>query len=137
MTRNSHFPVFVDHYTAHGPMTEMFFYENAADVISSVVSGGHVTATGSAKGTHVDHFTPMEPRFSGEVAHGTTGMTRKEANEVVKRLLDRYESTLAKASPGQKYEDCWDIRRKQPSPEYAELYESVSSDLSDMGVRLV
>jgi methylamine---corrinoid protein Co-methyltransferase len=136
MSRNSHFPVFVDHYTAHGPMTEMFFYENAADVMASVVSGAHVTATGSAKGTQVDHFTPIEPRFSGEVAHGSAGMTRAEANEVVKRLLDRYESTLAQASPGQKYEECWDIHRKQPSAEYADLYESVCTDLAGMGVRL-
>jgi methylamine--corrinoid protein Co-methyltransferase len=137
MTRNSHFPVFVDHYTAHGPMTEMFFYENAADVIASVVSGGHVTATGSAKGTHIDHFTPMEPRFSGEVAHGSAGMTREEANEIVKRLLERYESTLAHASPGQTYEECWDTRRKEPNPEYVELYESVTRNLADLGVRVV
>jgi methylamine--corrinoid protein Co-methyltransferase len=136
MTRNSHLPVFVDHYAAHGPMTEMFFYENAADVISSVVSGGHVTATGSAKGTHVDHFTPMEPRFSGEVAHGSAGMTREEANRVVGRLLERYETTLRQASAGQTYEECWDIRRKQPNPEYVALYEAASKDLVDLGVRL-
>jgi len=136
MTRNSHLPVFVDHYAAHGPMTEMFFYENAADVISSVVSGGHITATGSAKGTHVDHFTPMEPRFSGEVAHGSAGMTREEANQVVGRLLARYENALAQASAGQTYEECWDIRRKQPNPEYVALYEAVSKDLVDLGVRL-
>ncbi len=137
MTRNSHFPVFVDHYTAHGPMTEMFFYENAADVMATVVSGGHVTATGSAKGTQVDHFTPSEPRFSGDVAHGAVGMTRKEANDVVRRLLDRYEGTLATASIGQKYEECWDIHRKQPSPEYVSLRESVSRELAEVGVRLV
>jgi hypothetical protein len=136
MTRNSHLPVFVDHYAAHGPMTEMFFYENAADVISSVVSGGHITATGSAKGTHVDHFTPTEPRFSGEVAHGSAGMTREEANQVVGRLLERYESTLVHASAGQTYEECWDIQRKQPKPEYAELYEKVTGELAGLGVRL-
>jgi methylamine---corrinoid protein Co-methyltransferase len=136
MTRNSHLPVFVDHYAAHGPMTELFFYENAADVISSVVSGGHITAAGSAKGTHIDHFTPMEPRFSAEVAHGSTGMTREEANQVVGRLLERYENTLAQASAGQTYAECWDIQRKQPKPEYVALYEAVSRDLVDLGVRL-
>jgi methylamine--corrinoid protein Co-methyltransferase len=136
MTRNSHLPVFVDHYAAHGPMTELFFYENAADVISSVASGGHVTATGSAKGTHVDHFTPTEPRFSAAVAHGSAGMTREEANQVVGRLLARYENTLAQAFPGQTYEECWDIQRKQPKPEYVALYEAVSKDLVDLGVRL-
>jgi hypothetical protein len=134
MTRNSHFPVFVDHYTAHGPMTELFFYENAADVMSSVVSGGHVTSTGSAKGTNIDHFTPFEPRFAGEVACGIAGMTRKDANQVVLRLLDRYEDALAGASPGLKYEECWDILRKQPNTEYAELYDAVSKDLAGLGV---
>jgi methylamine---corrinoid protein Co-methyltransferase len=134
MSRNSHFPVFVDHYTAHGPMTELFFYENAADVMSSVVSGAHVTSTGSAKGTHVDHFTPFEPRFAGEVAVGAAGMTRGEANEVVKRLLARYEGELAKASPGCTYAQCWDVQRKQPNAEYVELYGSVSKDLAAAGV---
>lgn len=137
MTRNSHLPVFVDHYAAHGPMTEMFFYENAADVIATVASGGHVTAAGSAKGTHVDHFTPLEPRFSGDVAHGAAGMTRREANDVVKRLLDRYEGTLAQASIGRKYEECWDTHRKQPSREYVDLRESVAKDLAGLGVRLM
>jgi methylamine--corrinoid protein Co-methyltransferase len=136
MTRNSHLPVFVDHYAAHGPMTELFFYENAADVVSSVVSGGHVTATGSAKGTHVDHFTPLEPRFSAAVTHGSAGMTREKTNQVVGRLLARYESTLVQASAGQTYEECWDIRRKQPKPEYAELYEKVTGELVGLGVRL-
>ena len=133
MARNSHFPVFVDHYTTAGPMTEMFFYENAADIISSVVSGGHITSPGVAKATHTDYFTPIEPRFSTEAAHAAAQLTRTKANEVVKKLLDKYEANLGNPPLGKKYEECWDIHRKEPHEEYFQLYDRMKKEIEGMG----
>jgi len=134
MTRNSHFPVFVDHYTAAGPMTEGFFYENAADIASTVSSGGHILSPGVGKATHTDYLTPMEPRFSTEVGHAVTGMTRKTANDLVNKLLEKYETYLGDPPLGTKYQDCWDIERKTPSEEYVELYKKTKKDLSALGI---
>jgi len=136
MARNSHFPVFVDHYAAAGAMTDMFFYEAAADVASSVVSGSHVTSAGTAKATHVDHFSPIEPKFSSEVGHAVAGMTRTDVNEIVKQLMGKYEDRLATAPVGKKYCECWDIDKKLPNPEYMELYEDMKKEISDMGIPL-
>ena len=137
MTRNSHFPVFVDHYTAHGPMTEMFFYENAADVIASVVSGGHVTATGSAKGTHMDHFTPIEPRFSGEVAHGSAGMTRERPTRSSSACSSDTRAPWRRPRPDRPTTSAGTCAARSRTREYVELYASVSKDLADLGVRFV
>lgn len=134
ITRNSHLPVFVDHYAAAGAMTDMFFYEAAADNMSTVVSGGHITSAGVAKATKVDHFTPYEPKFSSEVAHIVTGMQREEANLIVKKLLNKYESRLENPPSGMKYEECWDVHRKLPHKEYAQFYKSIKNKISEFGI---
>ena len=36
----------------------------------------------------------MESKFASEVAHATTGVSRAECNEIVKRLLAKYEDRL-------------------------------------------
>ena len=134
MSRNSHFPLFVDHYTAAGPMTEMFFYENAADILSTMASGSHIISPGVAKATHVDHFTPMEPRFSSEVAHAVTGIPRKDANEIVNKLLAKYEAKLDNPPLGKKYEECWNIHRKTPHEDYVAFYKKIKKEISDLGI---
>jgi hypothetical protein len=115
-------------------LTELFFYENAADIASTVASGGHVLSPGVAKASHVDYFTPMEPRFSSEAAQAVTGMTRKEANTLVKKLLGKYEGQLDHPPLGKKYEACWDINRQTPNGEYVDFYQNIKKDLSDVGI---
>lgn len=134
ISRNSHFPFFILSYTAAGPMTEMCLYEIAAAITASVVSGASIEFGGVAKATHVDHFTPMEPRLASEVAHAVVGMTRKEANETVKKLLQRYEGNFDNPPLGKKYEECWDIHRKIPNEDYGNLYKRVKTDLSELGI---
>jgi len=137
ISRNSHFPLITLSYAAAGPMTEMVFYEIAAAITTSVVSGTSCFEFGGvAKATHVDHFTPMEPRFSSEVAHAVAGMTRKEANEIVKKLLKKYEGTIENPPVGKKYEECWDIHRKSPNEEYVAFYKQMKRELSDLGIPL-
>jgi methylamine--corrinoid protein Co-methyltransferase len=135
ISRNSHFPLITLSYTAAGPLTEMVFYEIAAAITTSVVSGTSCFEFGGvAKATHIDHFTPMEPRFSTEVAHAVAGMTRKDANDVVKRLLEKYEGTIENPPVGKKYEDLWDIHRKAPHDEYVDFYKKMKKKISELGI---
>ncbi len=134
--RNSQFPLLVMNYAAAGPMTEMVFYEMAAAAITSVVSGGGNQFGGVAKATHMDHFTPMEPRFSSEVAHAVAGMTRKEANTIVKKLLDKYERSITNPPFGKKYEECWDIHRKTPNKDYVDLDKKMRREIINLGISL-
>jgi len=135
ISRNSHFPFFVLSYTAAGPMTEMCLYELAAAVTTSVISGASIEFGGVTKATVADHFTPMEPRLASEVAHGVVGMSRSQGNEIVKRLLAKYEEDIPQAPKGEKYQECWDIQSKEPNPEYLELYRKIKQELAEYGIR--
>jgi methylamine--corrinoid protein Co-methyltransferase len=117
-------------------MTEMCFYETASCITTSVVSGASGFEFGGiAKASQVDYFTPMEPLLASKVGHAVAGMTRKEANEILKVLLPRYESKLEDPPLGKKFGECWDIHRKKPSEEYVSLYNNVRKELSDLGIR--
>ena len=116
-------------------MTEMCLYELAAAVTTSVVSGASIEFGGVTKATVADHFTPMEPRLASEVAHGVVGMSRLRGNEIVKRLLAKYEEDIPQAPKGGKYEECWDIQSKEPKLEYLELYQKIKQELAEYGIR--
>jgi len=135
ISRNSHFPFFILSYTASGPMTKMCFYEIAAAITTSVVSGASIEFGGVAKATAADFFTPMEPKFASEVAHSVVGLKRKDANVIVKRLLVKYEDQIINAPLGKKYKECWDIKAKSPLPEYIDLYEDVKKEISKCGLK--
>jgi len=135
ISRNSHFPFFVLNYVAAGPMTEMCLYEIAATVINAVVSGASIEFGGVTKAVEVDHFTPMEPRWASEIAHGVIGMTRSQGNEIVKKLLVKYEDNIPNAPKGKTYEQCWDMKTKQPIPEYKQLYQKIKAELAELGIR--
>jgi len=122
-------------YTAAGPVTEMCLYETAASVLAAVVSGLSIEALGVATNKYEDRMTPMEPRFSAEVAHAVAGMKRDEANEIVKGLLAKYMGKIADAPLGKKFQECFDIKRGKPSREYVEVYDKVKGELGGLGVK--
>jgi methylamine--corrinoid protein Co-methyltransferase len=135
MSRNSHFPFFILSYAAAGPMTEMCYYEIAETVTTSVASGASaIECIGVSKATTIDNFTPMESRACAEVAHATAGMTRKDANALVLKLLAKYEDHLSHPPAGKKYQECWDIAKKTPGAEYAVFDQKMKQELKDMGI---
>lgn len=137
MSRNSKFPFFILSYSAAGPMTEMCYYEIAETVTTSVVSGtSGIECIGVSKATTIDNFTPMESRLSSEVAHAVVGMTRDEANKIILKLLEEYESNLNKPPLGKKYQECWDINRKTPNEEYISFDKMMKKKLADFGIPL-
>jgi len=136
IARNSHFPLLNLGYTAAGPMTRMCLYETAAWVIASVVCGASIEAEGVARATHVDYLTPLEPRLATEVAHAAIGLSRQGANEIVNRLLEKYEHHIPEAPLGSKYQECFDVESATPVPEYVDLYEQVKSELRGYGLPL-
>lgn len=134
ISRNSNLPLFILGYLASGPMTKMVLYETAAWVIAAVASGAHIEAEGVCKATHVDHFTPMEPGFAGEVAYAAAGIKRSLANELVKELLSRYEEKIKDPPMGRKYQECYDVKTGKPCEEYRQLYSEIKRELEDLGL---
>lgn len=134
ISRNTHFPLLNCCYTAAGPMTEMCFYETAAWVTTSVVSGASVEVEGSAKATHIDHLSPMEPRFGVDVAHAVVGMRREDANELVKSLLSKYEDRIDDPPLGKRFQECFNIETGRPSVEHSRLYSRMREEMEDYGL---
>ena len=131
ITRNSWLPVANLGYVGAGPMTKMALYETAAWVIASVVSGGSIEAEGIAKNAHVDHTSPIEPYFASEVAHAVAGLGRKEANQIVKALLSKYEDQLADAPIGSPLQECMDLETGEINSSFLKLYRDVRQEMTD------
>ncbi|MBW2059558.1 MAG: monomethylamine:corrinoid methyltransferase [Deltaproteobacteria bacterium] len=129
ISRNSRFPLITIEILSAGPGTEMCFYENAAQLITDLVSGGSFEGPGVGKNAHVDHQNPWEARFSTEVAYATLGMKRDTANEIVKDLLSRYESKIPEAPVGKRFQDCFNVETLEPTAEYLDLYGKVREEM--------
>ena len=122
-------------YMAAGPCTQMYFYESAAYLIGAVTSGAPaVQTTHPAKAVKVDGITPMEARFGVDMAIAAARFNRQQANELVKRLLDKYESQIETAPPGSRYQECYDVTTGKPGEGYVRLYEQVKNELNQMGI---
>jgi len=134
ISRNSALPLFILGYLASGPMTDMVLYETAAWVIAAVASGANIEAEGVCKATHIDHFTPMEPRFAAEVAYAAAGIKRSFANELVSKLLSKYEEKIKSPPTGMTYQECYDLKTGKPREDYTRLYSGIKRELEDLGL---
>ena len=133
--RNSPLPLLNLTYVAAGPVTEMCLYEIAATQIGRIASGGNIEFGGVNKAIKLDRFTPMEPRFASEVAHAAAGLTRTEANEIVKTLLPKYSDRLSDPPLGQKFQEAFDWGSIEPSQEYVDLYGRIKDELAGYGLK--
>ena len=132
ISRNTNELVWSLGYIAAGPMTKQFFYESAAYLAAVISSGVSAQTCHPARALLSDHVTPMEMRGSVEITQACVGMTRAEANQVVKELVPKYEDRLEDAPPGKRYQDCYDVGTGQPSRQYVELYAEVKAELGAM-----
>lgn len=120
-----------------GPCTEMFMYEAAVGLMNHCVSGASkTTQPRSAGGRYTDYITPVEAWWCGEVFKSTAGMTRKEANEIAKKILPKYEEKLGMPDKGLPVQECFDLQAMAPKANYAELFGRVRKELMDLGMPL-
>jgi len=136
ISRNSHLPLLYYTYCAAGPMTEMNLREIAAGMITGVVSGGNIEFGGVGAAKNTDHLSPVEPRFATEVAHAAVGMSRVEANEIVKKLLVTYEDKLLDPPKGTRFQESHDWDSITPCQEYKDLVGRVKEELASYGLKI-
>lgn len=120
-----------------GPCTDQFMYEAAVGLMNHCVSGASkTTQPRSAGGKFTDYLTPMEAWWCGEVFKSCAGMTRKDANEVAKKVLPKYEERLLNPEKGKSVTECFDLKTLRPLPEYEQLYKEIRQELIDFGMPL-
>ena len=135
ITRHSDVPCLESGTLAAGPATEMSLLEAAAMSATSVVSGGNVESGPTGRGTHLDYLSPMANLFAAEVGRSVVGMSRKDVNAIVVRLLAKYESRLADPPLGQRYQDCFDMASRQPKADALAAYGQARAALIEMGLQ--
>ena len=115
-----------------GPGTREIFYESAALTIAAVVSGATlIDCVQSATGNLTLYSSPLEARFCGEFAHAVEGMTRKEANPIVTKLVEKYKHIQQDRLIGQPFTEVYDLDTLQPTPEWQHIYEEVCDEMQD------
>jgi methylamine--corrinoid protein Co-methyltransferase len=61
-------------------------------------------------------------------------MTRAQANEIVNKLLSKYEDQIADAPKGKPFQECYDARTARPMPWYLDMYKKVKDEVAAMGI---
>jgi len=137
ISRNTHFTgVDVQNQLA-GPCTEMLLYETAVAMLNLSTSGAAGYLGPRTSGSkYANHITPLECKFCAEVLKAAAGMTRKQANEMVKVLIPKYEADLYNPHIGKSFKDCYDLTTLEPTQEWLDIYLKVKRELIELGVPL-
>ena len=136
ITQHSKMPLLISPFMAAGPLTEMCFLETAAAVTAIVVSGSHLEALITHGGATTDLLGPLTTQFAAEVAHAVAGMTRRDADPIVRRLNDAYQARLGSAPQGKFYQQAYDLKTGQPLAESLEMYQRMQGVIRDHGIPL-
>jgi hypothetical protein len=136
IARNTKIVSFSNGFAAAGSATEMVLLEGAAHALASTVCGYNLWELAVAKNKYKDRATPLEARLACEVGHAVSRMDtkRKDVNDLVLKIVERYEDDIANAPLGQRFQECYDTKKLLPTEEHLRLYRKVRSDLEDIGI---
>jgi hypothetical protein len=77
---------------------------------------------------------PIDSEFTCSFGHGNIGITRKEANSIIKKLQEKYLSSIKDAPKGRILDECYDLETMQPDDELRKLYDEVVEELKGYGI---
>jgi methylamine--corrinoid protein Co-methyltransferase len=139
LARNSHLIFASNAFMASGPCTDMVIDELCAQSIASTVSGWHLNPAAVAKNRHPMRCSGMEPRIHAEVGHQVTkvGLTRKEANRIVLRLVEGYEKRIPEAPIGKMFDECYQLDKIRPTDEYESLLAKKKKEWKSLGFEVI
>lgn len=123
--------------TSAGPGTEQQLWEIAALGLHTSVAGGHIIhGARKAKLVKPNQGTGMEPRWEGEAARASAGLSRTDVNELINFILSKYENNIAPslAPEGFSFEELYDYEEVKVKPEYFNLYLKVKNELGKKGL---
>ena len=123
----------------HGIAHENFFWESAASAISAVVLGNGVSGGTGAQSGLKDHQSGLGLQFSAEVGEAVAKarLTRAHANDLVKRIMAKYQPTIDSHTAhkmGGDFRECYNLVTVQPQKWYMDMYDKVKKELTQMGL---
>lgn len=133
---NTPFLLANQYYTLAGPCTVMCLLETAAQAITDTASGRELlSGVASAKGVATNYTTAMEARMMGEVAHAAAGMETEKVNRILDELVGMYETNYKNFPKGKTFNECYDVVKLLPSPEYVSVYQEAWQILNKLGLK--
>ena len=138
LSRNTHLLTAGFVRPVSGPCVKNIFYEIAALIIASVVSGvAFVKGVQSATGRFPLHCTGLEARFMAQVAHAAESMTREDADPIVRRLIEKYKNHLNSMDIGKPFQQVYDLELLKPTQEWQQLYQNACEEMdSEFGISI-
>ncbi len=126
LSRNTNLLVSAFARPVGGPGTKDILYESAALTIASVTSGiALMEGVQSATGRFEAHVSGLEARFTAQVTHAAEGLTRKEADPLVRKLVEKFKDNQKSMPTGKPFNEVYDVETVQPKPEWQKTYEEV------------
>ena len=63
-------------------------------------------------------------------------LTLAQANELVLRLLSRYEHVFSQpgGNPGERFDQAYDLTMLRPVPAWLEMYQAIKNEVRQMGL---
>ncbi len=123
-----------------GPCTKELLYEAAAMAVATVPSGISILeGIQSAAGRIEGHVTGLEARFLAQVGRAAIGLTRAEADPLVRKLTPLYaeQQKMGVALKGKHFTEAYDLETLQPTAEWQGIYEEVCQEMEDLiGLKL-
>ena len=136
INRNLGVPYYALGYASAGSATKQYFYEAAAYLCAIQSSGMGIEDVHPNKAVLTNGALPLDSEFTCAFGHGMAGITRKEANAIILRLLERYQDQIKDAPEGSPLEQVYDLDTMRPKAELATLYGEVVEELAGLGVKL-
>ena len=137
LNRNTHLLIEFMTSPISGPLTESLLYECVGmATVGSTCGASRLLGVRSGVGVVTNHCTGLEARFNGEVAHAAAGMSRAQADEIVRQAVAQYEPLLGTKPVGVPFDQAYDPVRVQPRPEWQAMYEKVKEQVAAWGLPL-
>ncbi|MDR1732102.1 MAG: monomethylamine:corrinoid methyltransferase [Synergistaceae bacterium] len=119
--------------------SEEYFWETAAGAIGSATLGFWVAGGTGHQSGGLDQAGGLGARFAAEVgrAVGKARFTRARANELVQKILPKYQPYIDDRTlhtRGGDFREVYDLKTVQPKPEYLAIYNKVKAELRDLGL---
>lgn len=120
-----------------GPGTATLLYECAAMAITGAASGTcALIGPRSGAGIHPGHVSGLEARFTAEVGRAAAGISRQEADALVRQLVAKYQPALTTRPVGKSFTEVYDLTTLKPTAEWLGVYEGVKGELRGMGLKV-
>lgn len=137
LARHSHLLTELMTSPVGGPGTDTVLYECLAmATVASVCGASRVLGVRSAVGVVRDHVTGLETRFNGEVARAAAGLSRAQADAIVRKAVEKYEPLLDRQPVGVSFVDAYDPATVQPQPSWLATYQTVKEQAHGWGMPL-